>query len=233
MGHDRLTFPDRDSANEKAARDSAPSFTLPLPVASTGTARGSSRRASIYGVIACQGDSLTFGSRDPDGMSYPLYLGRQLSHKHKQTWATVNLGVPGDGWPEIWRRNYQEILALPEVGEICLWAGTNDAKQGRSLEQTLTACEAVLDQCRALGRVVYLATLPGKNGFGAPVEPWSMNEMIETLNEAYRRIAQERGLVCVDLAHIPREHFVDGIHLTQSGNVWVAERFAAAIEARR
>ena len=61
--------------------------------------RESSRRSSIYGLIACQGDSLTFGSRDPDGMSYPLYLGRLLSHKHRQTWATVNLGVPGDGWP--------------------------------------------------------------------------------------------------------------------------------------
>jgi lysophospholipase L1-like esterase len=37
----------------------------------------------------------------------------------------------------------------------------------------------------------------------------------------------------VELSEIPREHFVDGIHLTQAGNVWVAERFAAAIEARR
>ena len=37
----------------------------------------------------------------------------------------------------------------------------------------------------------------------------------------------------VELSDIPREHFVDGIHLTQAGNVWVAERFAAAIEARR
>jgi lysophospholipase L1-like esterase len=37
----------------------------------------------------------------------------------------------------------------------------------------------------------------------------------------------------VDLAGTPREYFADGIHLTQAGNVWVAERFAAAIEARR
>lgn len=42
----------------------------------------------------------------------------------------------------------------------------------------LIACEAVLDQCRAAGRFVYLATLPGKNGFGAPLEPWSMNAMM-------------------------------------------------------
>lgn len=48
------------------------------------------RRSNVYGVIACQGDSLTFGSRDPDGMSYPIYLGRMLSQKHGQTWATVN-----------------------------------------------------------------------------------------------------------------------------------------------
>jgi hypothetical protein len=110
------------------------------------------RRANIYGLIACQGDSLTYGSRDPDGMSYPIYLGRLLSRKYGQTWATVNLAVARDGWAEIWRRNYHELLSLPEAREVCLWAGTNDAKQNRSLEQALIACEAVLDQCRAAGR---------------------------------------------------------------------------------
>ena len=193
----------------------------------------SSRRVSIYGLIACQGDSLTYGARDPDGMSYPLYLGRLLSQKHGQTWVAANLAVSRDGWVEIWRRNYHELMLIPEAREVCLWAGTNDAKQNRSLEQTLIACEAVLDQCQAAGRFVYLATLPGKNGFGAPLEPWSMNEMIEKLNAAYRRIAGERGLALVELSNIPRDHFVDGIHLTQAGNTWVAERFAAAIEARR
>ncbi len=201
--------------------------------ASTDGVPESSRRANIYGLIACQGDSLTYGSRDPDGMSYPIYLGRLLSRKHGQTWATVNLAVARDGWAEIWRRNYHELLALPEAREVCLWAGTNDAKQNRSLEQALIACEAVLDQCRAAGRFVYLATLPGKNGFGAPLEPWSMNTMIEDLNRAYRRIAEERRLGLVELAGTPREYFADGIHLTQTGNVWVAEQFAAAIEARR
>ncbi len=203
------------------------------PSRDSGAAKATPRRARIYGVIVCQGDSLTYGSRDPDGMSYPLYLGRRLSEKHGQTWATVNLGVPGEGWPEIWRRNYREILAVPDASEVCLWAGTNDAKHGRSVAQTLVACEAVLDQCRALGRTVYLATLPGKTGFGAPREPWSMNDTVEHLNAAYRRIAEERRLVLVDLAKLPREHFVDGIHLSQEGNIWVAERFAAAIEAHR
>ena len=191
------------------------------------------RRANVYGLIVCQGDSLTYGSRDPDGMSYPLYLGRSLSQKHNQTWATVNFGVPGDGWAEVWRRNYHELLSVPEAREVCLWAGTNDAKQNRSLEQTLVACEAVLDQCRAAGRFVYLGTLPGKTGFGAPLEPWSMNEMIERLNHAYRRIAAERGLSLVELSSIPGECFVDGIHLSQGGNVWVADMFGAAIEKRR
>jgi lysophospholipase L1-like esterase len=193
----------------------------------------SARRANVYGLIACQGDSLTFGSRDPDGMSYPLYLGRLLSQKHQQTWVAVNLGVAGEGWAEIWRRNYRELLEIPEAREVCLWVGTNDAKLNRPLAQSLIACEAVLDQCRAAGRFVYLATLPGKNGFGAPVEPWTMNDTIKQLNEAYRKIAASRGLALVDLSDMPREHFVDGIHLTQNGNVWVAERFAAAIEARR
>lgn len=200
---------------------------LPDPPSST------PRRARVYGVIACQGDSLTFGSRDPDGMSYPLFLGRHLSERHGQTWVTVNLGVPGEGWAEIWRRNYRELLALPEAGEVCLWAGTNDAWKNRPLPEILTACHAVLDQCAAAGRFVYLATLPGKRGFGAPREPWAMNATVEALNEAYRKMAAERGLALVDLADLPPELMVDGIHLTQEGNRRVAERFAAAIEARR
>jgi lysophospholipase L1-like esterase len=193
----------------------------------------STRRGLVYGLIACQGDSLTYGSRDPDGMSYPLYLGRILSQKYGQIWATVSFAVPRDGWAEIWRRNYHELLSVPEAGEVCLWAGTNDAKQNRSLEQTLLACEAVLDQCRAAGRFVYLATLPGKRGFGAPREPWSMNGYIHHLNDAYRNIAAARGLALVELADLPAECFVDGIHLTQEGNRRVAQHFADAIEARR
>ena len=195
--------------------------------------QSSTRKGLVYGLIACQGDSLTYGSRDPDGMSYPLYLGRLLSEKHDQVWAAVNFAVPGDGWAEIWRRNYHELLSVPEAGEVCVWAGTNDAKQNRSLEQTLIACEAVLDQCRAAGRFVYLATLPGKRGFGAPREPWSMNGHIQGLNEAYRNIAAARRISLVELSDLPGEHFIDGIHLTQEGNLWVARRFAEAIEARR
>lgn len=191
------------------------------------------RKGNVYGVIACQGDSLTYGSRDPDGMSYPLYLGHLLSRKHGQTWVTTNFGVPGECWAEIWRRNYRELLSVPEAGEVLLWAGTNDAWKNRPLEQSLIACEAVLDQCRAAGRHVYLATLPGKVGFGAPREPWTMNEAIKKLNAAYARFAAERNLTLVDLADLPAELAVDGIHLTQGGNRWVAERFMTAIEARR
>lgn len=191
------------------------------------------RLANIYGVIACQGDSLTYGSRDPDGMSYPLYLGRLLSQRHQQTWLAVNLGVPGECWAEIWRRNYRELIGVPEASEVCLWAGTNDAWRERDLEQSLIACEAVLDQCRVAGRHVYLATLPGKRGFGAPREAWSMNENIARLNDAYRAIAGRRRLSLVELADLPPDLLVDGIHLSQQGSLWVAERFAAAIEARR
>lgn len=190
-------------------------------------------RGRIYGVIACQGDSLTYGSRDPDGMCYPLYLGRILSQRHGQTWVTVNFGAPAEGWAELWRRNYQELSGVPEALEVCLWMGTNDAKMDRPTEQSLIACEAVLDQCAALGRFVYLATLPGKRGFGAPREPWSMNTKIDLLNDAYRRIAAERGLSLVELADMSPELFSDGIHLTQAGNRFVAEAFSAAIEARR
>ena len=192
------------------------------------------RKGKVYGVIICQGDSLTYGSRDPDGMSYPLYLGRMLSERHGQTWVTLNFGIPGECWAEVARRNYRELLSVPEGGEVCLWAGTNDAWKDRPTEQSLIAAEAVLDQCSACGRFVYLATLPGKRGFGAPREPWAMNEPIKRLNDAYREIAARRGgIQIVDLTSIPAEHFADGIHLTQGGNRWVAEQFAAAIEARR
>ena len=73
------------------------------------------RRANVYGLIACQGDSLTYGSRDPDGMSYPLYLGRTLSQKHDQTWTAVNLGVPGDASAAGLRRHGGSLSAADPV----------------------------------------------------------------------------------------------------------------------
>jgi lysophospholipase L1-like esterase len=60
-----------------------------------------------------------------------------------------------------------------------------------------------------------------------------MNGYIDHLNEAYRNIAAARGLALVELAELPAECFVDGIHLTQEGNRRVARHFAEAIEARR
>jgi lysophospholipase L1-like esterase len=60
-----------------------------------------------------------------------------------------------------------------------------------------------------------------------------MNGHIQHLNEAYRTIATARHLSLVELSDLPVEHFIDGIHLTQEGNLWVARRFAEAIEARR
>ena len=83
------------------------------------------RRSHVYGLIACQGDSLTYGSRDPDGMSYPLYLGRLLSDKYQQVWATVSFAVPRDGWAEIWRRNYHDLLTVPEAGRRYFNLGRN------------------------------------------------------------------------------------------------------------
>src|ERR1051326_5717895 len=77
------------------------------------------RRSNVYGVIACQGDSLTFGSRDPDGMSYPLYLGRMLSQKHGQTWVAVNFG--DHGGPNIFARRHPLLdLAAHLRREIAL-----------------------------------------------------------------------------------------------------------------
>src|SRR5258706_13830213 len=110
-------------------------------------------------------------------------------------------------------------------------AGSSERSTSASLRRAAISLYASLSF--ALGRFVYLATLPGKRGFGAPREPWSMNAAIAKLNEAYKEIAARRRLALVDLSELPAEHFCDGIHLTQTGNKWVAERFCAAIEARR
>ena len=166
-------------------------------------------------------------------MSYPIYLGRMLSQKHGQTWATVNFGVPGECWAELWRRNYHELLSVPEAGEVCLWIGHE-----RRVEGPLD--RAVADRVRGRARPVPGARplrlprdAPGQARLRRAREPWKMNDAIEKLNAAYKKIAEERRLQIVDLTDMPTEHFCDGIHLTQAGNKWVAEKFLAAIEARR
>jgi hypothetical protein len=111
-------------------------------------------------------------------MSYPRIRAAALP-KHNQTWAAVNLAVPRDGWAEIWRRN--TTSSCPSRGRSALdWDERRE--RDRALEQALAACEAV-DQCRLAERFVYLATLPGKTGFGAP-RALSMNGMIGELSTA-------------------------------------------------
>lgn len=57
--------------------------------------------------------------------------------------------------------------------------------------------------------------------------------MFEERGGREAKIADERRRSLVDLTALPVECFCDGIHLTQAGNKWVAEKFAAAIEGRR
>jgi len=110
-------------------------------------------------------------------------------------------------------------------------AGTNDAKQNRSLEQALIACEAVLDQCRAAGRFVYLGTLPGRTASGLR-SSLEHERHDRTAEPAYRRIAAVRGLSLVDCRACRGSASWTAFHLSQP-EVWVADMFVAAIEKRR
>jgi len=192
----------------------------------------------IGGVLLCVGDSLTHGSRDEFGLSYPRLLGRMLSEKYSQCWVGVEKGINGEESSETLRRFYDVVKSYPEAAEVVLWIGVNDAKKpGLSPEMYEANLREMVAICKFFGKPIVVATLPKQIGFGAP--DFIDNELIEKYNERIMALNEEvfknkyHTMWYVNLHEVPDAMRSNGVHLTHKGNVWVAERVMAIIERER
>lgn len=190
----------------------------------------------IGGILYSIGDSMVYGSRDPFGLSPVEVLARKMSDKYNQDWIGVCDGIPGEVSAGLVRRFYRGVAGMKDAYDVLVWIGTNDAKRNVSTPVAMFE-ENMLSLMRTatfLHKTLYMATLPHQVGFGAP--DYVDNKMIDKYNEVIRNLPKKSHAPrcwIVELADIPKEMKIDGIHLTHEGNVWVADRFLKVIESRR
>lgn len=194
----------------------------------------------IGGTIVCMGDSLTHGARDPYSLHYPALLGRKLSKKHGQAWIGLEYGVNGETSGDLVRRAWSHLKANPEASEVCIWIGSNDAKQNVLTPEDVYRenLEELIRMCRFRGKPVFLGLIPHQSGFGAP--DYMDNALVDKYNEILLDLVwrqedanKNRMVWYVDLHPLPTELKCDGIHLKHEGNHWVADRFLEVIEMKR
>ena len=183
----------------------------------------------IYGIIICFGDSLTYGSRDEYGLSFPNKIGMMLGTK--QLWTSINLGVPGETTADMLRRSYREVKLYPEAKEIILLAGTNDAKDNVPIEVFKENYMSIIKDFIILGKRVYVCTIPLKKGFGSPGYLKNINNLIKEYNKFIRDFSPKQ--ILIELEDLPKEYFIDGIHFNHKGNIEVARRIVEKIKEVR
>lgn len=123
----------------------------------------------IYSVVLAFGDSLTFGARDRYGKGYPHYLYEEFKKKTGQVLLYANEGLNQETIASACKRAYPTLLKYPMAAEVIFFEGTNDSKPiyQTPLVEYRTCIGYISDLCGALGRHLYLPTLPSLKGFGS------------------------------------------------------------------
>lgn len=154
-----------------------------------------------------------------------------MSSRFKQEWVSVNHGVSGETSAQLLRRFYEQARGYTEASEICLWIGFNDAKgDGIPVDIFRKNIEGIFTVARFLGKNLLIGLLAERQGFGAPdrvdnKKIIEYNEVICDLVENDKR----NDIWYVPLHKMPTEYFVDGVHFSNAGHIWVAERFLELI----
>jgi len=191
------------------------------------SARSILRRASSGTRAVFLGDSYTTGWNGAGIRSrgWPRLVGRQMN------WQTVNLAVAGTGfinpgWTNqpVRSRLATAIRARPDV--VFVAAGHNDSRW--SAADTAAAAEVVIDRLRAaLPRATLVVIGPIWPNAGPPTR-------CLILRDRLRRKAAAVGAIFIDplaegwFAGTKHQYIMaDGIHPTDGGHRWMAERVLA------
>lgn len=184
----------------------------------------------IYGTILCIGDSLLNGARDEDGLSVPMILGDILS-KNGQKWVVVNECVNGETSGNLVRRFYKTIKSYPEVIDVVLCIGINDAKiPAVSLKVFKRNYSELLRILAIMKKHCFPCLIPKRDGFGAP--DYIDSEAINSYNDAILELISTNE-TAVDLRNIPRKFRADGVHLNLGGDKWAAKKIASIMTVSR
>ncbi|MCA1583710.1 MAG: GDSL-type esterase/lipase family protein [Acidobacteria bacterium] len=194
------------------------------------------------------GDSITFGTLssfdgvflyDGSPQAYParLELGLKTYHPAQAPAFTVlNRGVPGEGAVEGARR-IASLLATIRPQALLVLEGINDLNSGRSVGQTVSALDTMLDYARVYNVPAVVATMFQTYEVERPNGEHRTNAaaLVPSLNAAIRQMVAGRQNVFVADVHAAfgtNRSLVggDGLHPTEAGYERMATTFMAAIE---
>ena len=183
--------------------------------------------------IACVGDSITYGCmlRNRGKNNYPAVLNRLLGENYcvNNFGYTDRTAIKSGDLPYTDEKPYRQSLDFnPNI--VVFLLGSNDSKaQNWNEEKFINDYKEIIDGYLALNSLkkLYILTPPplfevrGKVLYGLRKEVVA-NEICPII----RRIAQEKGVECIDLYEIfkdKKELFADGVHPNPNGSKLLAQ----------
>ncbi len=196
-----------------------------------------------YGVLASYDGSILY---DGSPGSYPARLQLGLSYYHPpqaSLFRVLNRGVPGE--PVVSVPGFEggavridSVLANDRPQVLLLLEGINDLAGGIPADTIAAGLRRILDHSVAAGVPVVIATMfqtyPIVKDDGT--ERSNGAELVPTLNERIRQIANRQNVYLVDLyVAFGADHTLvggDGLHPTEAGYERMASTFLAKIHER-
>ncbi len=177
--------------------------------------------------LLCLGDSMTHGSRDWYGLSWPYYLA-QMALDDGVTVVPEVLATPGWTSSQLLRAAWP-VIEASEAPEAVLFIGTNDTKDEvcTPVDQYIANVRLLLAWLGVRNIRPYLCLLPMPSGFGSPNYTVSM---IARLQEYNAHLAQ-LPVHLVDLSQVTAT--TDAVHFSPDGNRETAGRVWQAIRGVR
>jgi lysophospholipase L1-like esterase len=202
----------------------------------------------IYATVTCLGDSLLSGARAEHdghaGLGVSEWLAPILEHVMPEApgvepmeWASLNRGIAGQTTRQILDRApgaVRELAAYAGGKWLVLLAGTNDSKTCPPIEEWELLYRQIVHFARRAGVPVALCTFPPVQPAAMPVYTQGSVDWLARASERVRAIAAELDgrpipVRLIDLADLPTDYLVDGVHFTPAGHREVACRIAAGL----
>ena len=170
--------------------------------------------------ILCIGDSITYGARDEYGRTFPAELSSMLTKETGEIYYCHNHGVCGETSSDLLRRTWNACKSSPGSKIMTVLIGTNDTQKNIPVDVYEDNLRQIINIGKVHGKHVFILTLP-KLEF-TPLY-YKNTSNIKQYNLVLKKLCVELECDMVDLSGI-EEHYVDGVHFKNSGNIEIANR---------
>jgi len=179
----------------------------------------------IWNEIVCLGDSITYGSRDEFGRSYPLELNNILKERTGEFYICHNYGAPAETSSDLLRRTWQAFKSHPEARISLILVGTNDTQSNIPPEIYEDNLKQIVNMSRICKARPIVATLPDL-GF----TPLYLNNPrnIKLYNKKINTLSSKLNFEVCKMEGIEK-HYIDNVHFSHKGNLEIAKRWADTI----